>query len=93
MNNDWIERAFEEAKKNCADAASIADSVGKFLDKNTTAILDSWAEQVGRYRAFRVASILNANAPLSDDIADMMKAFCIAGYLLARHDYKNGIMK
>ena len=85
----WIEDAFKKAKEEVEHAAPIANRIESFLDDNTPRILDMWSEVVGKARSVRVAVVLSEHEQLSDDLADMMKCFCIAGYLLAKHDYEN----
>ena len=88
MTEDWINEAFENARRECDTAMPIAMRISEFLDANAPKILDMWQRQVGQERSVKMAVVISQNERFSDDLAEMMKCFCVAGYMLARHDYQ-----
>ena len=88
-NNDWINKAFEQASSDAERAKSTAIKIRKFLDENTPQILEKWSEAVGRDKALRFGTVMSENEDFGL-LVDMLAAvFATAGYVFAKTEGKN----
>ena len=88
MSNDqWIENAFNNARKEAGRANRMAAEIREFLDDNTMRILDKWKHLVGEDVSFRVAKLLKEDEELCDAFETMSETFFTAGAVYGKMVY------
>lgn len=86
MTDNWINEAFENAKKAADKATSMGDAVGEFLERNTPAIMDMWRADIGEEAYLAFIKMLAHHDELIEPIGRLTEFYTTAGYLFAKYE-------